>query len=290
MNIETVIKKAFIDLKSKNIESALLDSEILMSKVLKEDRSSVLLNSERSLSNQDYKNFRELISNRLKFKPIAYLTGQKSFWKYEFEVNNKVLIPRPDSELIVEQVLKICQNKQKIKILDVGVGSGCLILSILKERKHFSGVGVDLSKDSINVCKINATKLRVENRLKLFKTDIDNFDLGKYDLIVSNPPYIKKLDLKKLHKDVINYEPKFAKSIRNGVRVKQGQTIGYVGSTGKSTGPHLHYEVIINGKKVNSQTLKLPSGKILKGNERKIFETKKIKLNVLKSEKIIGLN
>ena len=210
MNIETVIKKAFIDLKSKNIESALLDSEILMSKVLKEDRSSVLLNSERSLSNQDYKNFRELISNRLKFKPIAYLTGQKSFWKYEFEVNNKVLIPRPDSELIVEQVLKICQNKQKIKILDVGVGSGCLILSILKERKHFSGVGVDLSKDCINVCKINATKLRVENRLKLFKTDIDNFDLGKYDLIVSNPPYIKKLDLKKLHKDVINYEPKLA--------------------------------------------------------------------------------
>ena len=210
MNIETVIKKAFIDLKSKNIESALLDSEILMSKVLKEDRSSVLLNSERSLSNQDYKNFRELISNRLKFKPIAYLTGQKSFWKYEFEVNNKVLIPRPDSELIVEQVLKICQNKQKIKILDVGVGSGCLILSILKERKHFSGVGVDLSKDCINVCKINAIKLRVQNRLKLFKTDIDNFDLGKYDLIVSNPPYIKKLDLKKLHKDVINYEPKLA--------------------------------------------------------------------------------
>ena len=210
MNIETVIKKAFIDLKSKNIESALLDSEILMSKVLKEDRSSVLLNSERSLSNQDYKNFRELISNRLKFKPIAYLTGQKSFWKYEFEINNKVLIPRPDSELIVEQVLKICQNKQKIKILDVGVGSGCLILSILKERKHFSGVGVDLSKDCINVCKINATKLRVQNRLKLFKTDIDNFDLGKYDLIVSNPPYIKKLDLKKLNKDVINYEPKLA--------------------------------------------------------------------------------
>ena len=83
---------------------------------------------------------------------------------------------------------------------------------------------------------------------------------------------------------------KFAKSIRAGVRVKQGQIIGYVGSTGKSTGPHLHYEVLINGKRVNSQTLKLPSGKILKGDERKLFETKKIKLDVLKSEKIIGLN
>ena len=83
---------------------------------------------------------------------------------------------------------------------------------------------------------------------------------------------------------------KFAKSIRAGVRVKQGQIIGYVGSTGKSTGPHLHYEVLINGKRVNSQTLKLPSGKILKGNERKLFETKKIKLDVLKSEKIVGIN
>ena len=210
MNIDYAIKEAYLHLKDKNIKSALLDSEILMSKVLKEDRSSMLLNSERLLSINDYNNFRKLISNRLKYKPIAYLIGKKSFWKYEFDVNNKVLIPRPDTELIIEQVLKIFKNKRRVNFLEIGVGSGCIILSILSEKKSFFGTGIDLSKDSIKISKKNALKLKVQNRLKLFKTDIDNFNLGKYDLIISNPPYIKNLDLNKLDRDIIDYEPKEA--------------------------------------------------------------------------------
>ena len=117
MKIESAIQKAYLELKHNNVKSALLDSEILMSKVLKKNRSNVLLNSEKLLSNKDYKNFRKLIFNRLRNKPIAYLTGEKSFWKYEFEINDKVLIPRPDTELIIEQVLKIYKNKCNINFL-----------------------------------------------------------------------------------------------------------------------------------------------------------------------------
>ena len=207
MNIEIAIKKACKELKKNKISSALLDSELLLSKIIKKNREFVLLNLDKRLDQSDYKSFRDLIIKRSKGKPLAYLIGVKSFWNYDFKVNEKVLIPRPDSELIVEQVLKIYRNKKKINFLEIGVGSGCLILSILKEKKLFSGTGIDISNHSIKISNINAKKLKIENRIQLFKSDIDNFNLGKYDLIISNPPYIKKLDFRSLKKDVVNFEP-----------------------------------------------------------------------------------
>ena len=210
MNIETAIHKASLDLKQNNIKTSLLDSEILMSEVLKKDRKFLFLNSNKELDNIQYQKFKKLISSRLRSKPIAYITGKKFFWKYEFKVNNKVLIPRPDTELIIEQVLEIYKHKDRINLLEIGIGSGCIILSILKEKKNFLGKGLDLSKDSVQLCKTNAENLKVNHRLRLFKSDIDNFNLGKYDLIISNPPYIKKLDLNYLDKDVIKYEPRLA--------------------------------------------------------------------------------
>ena len=97
-----------------------------------------------------------------------------------------------------------------MNILDIGVGSGCILLSVLNERKNFYGTGIDISKNSLDTCKINAKNLEVSSRVKFFKSDVDKFDLGKYDLIVSNPPYIKKFNLKYLEKDVVNFEPKLA--------------------------------------------------------------------------------
>ena len=210
MNIETALKNAILKLKKNNIKSPQLDCELLMSKVLNKDRKFIILNLKKKLQDELCDKFEKLVSFRSKGKPIAYLIGLKSFWKFEFFTNENVLIPRPDTELLVEQILKIYEKKDFINLLEIGFGSGCIILSLLKEKTSFLGKGVDLSNDCYKLCKINANKLGVSNRLKLFKSDIDNFNLGKYDLIVSNPPYVKNFDLKRLDNDIKVYEPKMA--------------------------------------------------------------------------------
>ena len=210
MNIYSALKKADKYLKINNIKSSRLDSEILLSKAINRDRKYIILNSKKKLSNKLFSCFKKLVIQRSKGTPIAYLLEKKEFWKYEFKITKNVLIPRPDTELIIEEALKISKNKFKLKVLDIGVGSGCIILSILKERKDFNGVGIDISRKSIGLSKLNSLNLGVQNRVKLIKTDVDNFNYGKYDLIISNPPYIKKLDLKYLEKDIIKFEPKLA--------------------------------------------------------------------------------
>ena len=210
MKLESAINQAYIELKTNNIRTPLLDSEILMSKAIKREREYIILNLEKEVNKNAYNDFKKLVRERCKGKPIAYLVGKKAFWKHEFEINQNVLIPRPDTELIVEEVLKIFKFKDKINFLDIGVGSGCILLSILNEKKNFFGTGLDISKESLKICEINADKLGVKNRVKLFKSDIDNFINHKYDLIISNPPYINKFDLRYLDKEVINFEPKLA--------------------------------------------------------------------------------
>ena len=210
MNIFEAIKIGYDVLKKNGIKSYKLDSEILMSQVFQINRTDIILNSWKKLSDKEIKIYNDLIEQRSKKKPIAYLIGKKEFWKYEFYVTKDVLIPRPDTEVIIEQSLKITKNKSRLKILDIGVGSGCILLSILKERNSFYGTGIDISKKTLDICMINVKKHNLINRIKLFKTDVDNFNYGKYDLIVSNPPYIKKYDLKYLEKDVYDYEPRSA--------------------------------------------------------------------------------
>jgi len=210
MNINQAIQEATNLLNKNNIKSSKLDSEILMAKVIKKKREYIILNSNKPLQNDIYNYFKKLIKDRSYGKPIAYLVGNKEFWKYKFKVSDGVLIPRPDTEIIIEEFLKLTKNKSKLKVLDIGVGSGCLLLSILKEKKDFYGTGIDVSKKCINTSKINANMLGLKNRVKFFKSDVDNFNHHKYDLIISNPPYINKLDLKYLERDVYEFEPRKA--------------------------------------------------------------------------------
>ncbi len=212
MNIENILNKGTSILKANKIANPYLDSEILLSESINRDKKHIILNPKEILENKQLNNFNSLIERRRKGEPIAYLINKKEFWKNEFYVNENVLIPRPDTELIVDQVLKIYSKNSQLQILDIGTGSGCILLSILKERTSFYGTGIDISKKSINVSKFNANRLKLDNRVKFYNSDVDNFKIGKYDLIVSNPPYIELLSLKYLEKDVVNFEPKLALS------------------------------------------------------------------------------
>ena len=210
MNYQEILNKGSQILKLNKIKSYNLDSEILLSKTIKKDRSQLLLSLNKKISEKKIKIFFEYINRRKKNEPIAYITGFKEFWKNNFKVNKDVLIPRPDTETLVEQVLNEIENTSKKMILDVGTGSGCIILSLLNERKKCKGVGVDISKNAIKLAKYNAKIQHIKNRVKFFNSDIDNFYLGKYDFILSNPPYIKLNEISDLDKDVRNHEPKLA--------------------------------------------------------------------------------
>ena len=210
MNIQLAIQHGTNILINKRINTAKLDAEILMAKALKKDRKYIILNNKEDLDDKDLKYFNKLIKERASYKPIAHIINKKFFWNNEFFVNENTLIPRPDTEAIVEQVLKLTKHKNMMNILDIGVGSGCILLSILKERKNFYGTGIDISKNALDICKINAKRLKVYGRAKLYKSDIDKFVEANYDLIISNPPYIKSCELKYLESDVIKFEPKLA--------------------------------------------------------------------------------
>jgi len=210
MNINQAIIQGAKVLKDNSIKSPYLDSEILMAKVIDKDRKYLLLNTNRYLDVVDLISFQKLIKKRSLGNPIAYLINKKFFWDSDFLVSKHTLIPRPDTELIIEKVLELTAHKKKINILEIGIGTGCVLLSILKERRNFYGTGIDLSKNCLNVSKLNAIKLKVKSKLKLYKSNVDKFNIGKYDLIISNPPYIKKNKLKYLEKDVAKFEPKLA--------------------------------------------------------------------------------
>ena len=210
MNYREIINTGTLLLKDFCIPTPEIDAEILLTICLNKSREQILLNSEQDLNQYQINNYYELISRRKKRQPISFITGKKFFWKYEFNVGKSVLTPRFETELLVEKILKRFKFEKKLNVLDIGLGSGCILISLLKERKLWMGTGVDISSLAIKKAKINAKIQQVDNRIRFIKSDIDKFSNGKYDLIVSNPPYINNIEYNNLDIGVKKYEPKEA--------------------------------------------------------------------------------
>ena len=209
MEINKLLNTGSNHLKNSNIFTHKLDSEILLSKILNQTREELLINLDKKVSLKNIKQFNKLIKRRSNREPIAYILRKKEFWSKNFEVNKNTLIPRPETELMVEKIVNIFQNKKPF-ILDIGTGSGCIIISILSELKEALGIGVDISNNGIKIAIKNSKKHQLSNKIRFYRKSFTQIFNYKFDLIVSNPPYIVSNDMRNLEDDIKKFEPKLA--------------------------------------------------------------------------------
>ena len=256
MNLFQALDTGYNILKSIQKNSYKIDTELLLCNSLNISRENLILNLNRDIGIKRFNIFLSKIQRRKANEPIAYILKKKEFWKNEFYINENVLVPRPETEHLVEETLSLLSNNQKKRLLEIGVGSGCLIISILKDKKNCSAIAIDCCKKAMKIAKINAKLHQIENRIKFFKSDVDNFNRGKYDLILSNPPYIEKHRLKYL--GVSDHEP--LKALNGGISgveilarviIKSSQLLRVNGKLIIEIGSNQKYKVIKILKKNN---------------------------------------
>lgn len=213
MSREMKYKEAFLNgsgrLKEAGIGEAELDARLLLEYVCKTEHSDLIVHPERPLSGLEEKEYLELIARREKREPVAYILGNWEFMGLKFKVTRDVLIPEQDSEFLVEEALRHCSDG--MRILDLCTGSGCIALSILNYTNDTTAIGTDISETALSVAVDNAGELGLSERAQFIKTDLfPDRDLGKADIIVSNPPYIKSAVIESLAPEVRDYEPRLA--------------------------------------------------------------------------------
>lgn len=190
------------------LDIQILEKKILLSNLLNISKEELNLATQNKLSDNIIENFNSLILRRRKKEPISYLINKREFWKYEFYINESVLIPRHDSEIIIETVLKHVSNiNTKYSILDLGTGSGCLIISLLNEYKNSHGLGIDIDLKALKVAKTNKSMLLNESRLMFSNDSFENFQTKEFDIIVCNPPYIPVSQMDNIEDQITLYEP-----------------------------------------------------------------------------------
>tara|TARA_Y100000590_G_C15740139_1_gene1019989 strand:- start:1984 stop:2829 length:846 start_codon:yes stop_codon:yes gene_type:complete len=195
-------------LMNKKIRSHRIDSEVILAHILKISREKLLI-SEKNVNTRDIFRFKSMISRRLFEEPVAYIVKKKEFRSEDFFVDKKSLIPRPETELLIDPIIKIFKTKS-LFFLDAGVGTGCIMFSILKELNHSRGIGIDICNKTIVNAKINLKRLKISNRSKLFCRSVEQITGQKFDLVVSNPPYVVKRDINQLSDDIKRFEPRRA--------------------------------------------------------------------------------
>ena len=215
VTVEEVFLSGIQKLNAAQVENPNLDAKIIFKHILSVDNEQFELCKKNEISSKITKSYFELIDRRIKREPIAYITNKQSFWNDEFKVTKDTLIPRPETELILESVISYFPDKKiDLNIADLGTGSGCIIISLLQEYINASGIGIDISKEAIKIANENKNLLKNHERLKLLEEDYAEYNLNGFDIIVSNPPYISQ-DSLDIQKDVYDYEPHLALFSKN---------------------------------------------------------------------------
>jgi release factor glutamine methyltransferase len=218
MLVNEAIAFAEQELKRSNNLNSRLDSEILVSHLINIPRESIYSKLKENLPSNKTEELQKLVSRRVKKEPIAYILNNKEFWSTNFYVDRSVLIPRPETEVLIDLILSQISNKNNyLNILDIGTGSGCILISLLKELVKAKGIGVDKSTKAIAIAKKNSISQQVDNRASFKNVNLEEIKFDKkFDLIVSNPPYLPDVSLKYLNLDIKLYEPKIA--LQGGVQ------------------------------------------------------------------------
>jgi release factor glutamine methyltransferase len=209
MTIHDILNQAVHDFETAGIPSARLDAEVLLSFYLQCDRLEFLKNPAMEINDSQVTGFRNIVSRRIKWEPVAYITGRKEFWSLLLEVNKEVLIPRPDTEVLVEETLKICRqtDSPEINILDIGTGSGAIVIALASELPQAKFTATDISEAALNLARGNANRSGFGKRIDFRKGDLFEPVDSLFDVIVSNPPYISAQDYENLPAGVRDYEP-----------------------------------------------------------------------------------
>ena len=218
MNISEAFNYGSKTLFESGLSQAKFDAKLLIKNQLDINDEDFIRSLNTNISNSDFEAYKLKIQRRMRHEPIAHITGVKDFWKNTFYVTKDTLIPRPDSETLIESIKKYIPTTKDLNLLDLGTGSGCLIISALEELKYCHGTGIDISKNAISIAIKNKENINKNLNLSFYVNDFFSFDTNGYDVIICNPPYVSAAEKNKIKEEVIHFEPHLALFPKDGTK------------------------------------------------------------------------